>query len=152
VSAGDAAPDGAELGTPHLVLGLVDEAHALAEVKINITLLLDVLDLEERGVLVLVAKTPLETHHHALCVQPVHTSKMRDGDNKARRGRISEQLGPDALKAKAPKATSRESDTTHVLIHSFFALHADPGFANIASTLRASRSFELRMASCNFWL
>ena len=44
---GDAAPDRAELRSPHLLLSLVDEAHALAEVKSCVGLLLDILDLEK---------------------------------------------------------------------------------------------------------
>lgn len=70
--ASDAAPDSAELGSPDLGLGPVDEANALAKVEPGVLLVLDVLDLDERGVLMLVAKPPLETHHHALHVQPVH--------------------------------------------------------------------------------
>jgi len=71
VSASDAPPDGAELGSPDFVLRFIDEAHALAQVEVSVLLLLDVFDLQYRGVLVLVAKPPLEPHHHALDVQPV---------------------------------------------------------------------------------
>ena len=67
---GNTAPDGAELRSPDFFLRLVDKAYTLSKVKCNAFLRLDVLDLEERSVLVLIAKTPLEPHHHALHVQP----------------------------------------------------------------------------------
>ena len=74
----DTAPDGTELGSPNLSLRLVDEAHTLAHVERGGLLVLDILDLEERSVLVLVAKTPLETHHHALYIQPGHIRDHRE--------------------------------------------------------------------------
>jgi len=74
--ADDATPDSAELASPDLVLGPVHEAHTLAKVELSGRLVPDVLDLEKRGVLMLVAKPPLETHHDALHVQPVHDKSM----------------------------------------------------------------------------
>lgn len=73
--AGDATPDRTEL-RPHLLgLRAVDKAHALAEVELGGLLRLDVLDLKERGVLVLVTKPPLKSHHHTLDVQSTQTQK-----------------------------------------------------------------------------
>ena len=56
MGAGDAAPDGAELGSPDLFLRLVDKAHTLAKVVGRVLLGNHLVDLEERGVLMLVAK------------------------------------------------------------------------------------------------
>ena len=69
--ANDTAPDCAELGSPYFVCSPVNEAHTLAKVELSVLLVLDVLNLEKRGVLMLVAKPSLETHHHALDIQPV---------------------------------------------------------------------------------
>ena len=69
--ASDTAPDCAELGSPYFVCSPVNEAHTLAKVELSVLLVLDVLNLEKRGVLMLVAKPSLETHHHALDIQPV---------------------------------------------------------------------------------
>ena len=73
--ADNASPDGAELASPDLVLGPVHEAHTLAKVELSGRLVPDVLDLEKRGMLMLVAKPPLETQHDALHVQPVVTNQ-----------------------------------------------------------------------------
>ena len=79
MGAGDTAPDGAELGSPDLFLRLVDKAHTLAKVVGSVLLGNHLVDLEERSVLMLVAKPPLETHHHALNVQPTKgTTEMQE--------------------------------------------------------------------------
>jgi hypothetical protein len=89
VGAGDTAPDGAELSSPDLFLRLVDKAHTLAQVVGSVLLGNHLVDLEERGVLMLVAKPPLETHHHALNVQPTEgkteTQEMGETHERARR-------------------------------------------------------------------
>ena len=76
----DAAPDRAELRTPDFLLCLVDEAHTLAQIKVGGLLVLHALDLQDGGVLVLVAQSPLETHHHTLDVQPAQMTQHRWGN------------------------------------------------------------------------
>merc|ERR1719199_668973 len=70
VRAGHAPPDGPELGTPDLLLSLVDVAEALAKVEVGGRLVRHVLDLDERGVLVLVAEAALVAKDGTLDVQP----------------------------------------------------------------------------------
>lgn len=80
VRAGHAPPDGPELGTPDLLLSLVDVAEALAKVEVGGRLVRHVLDLDERGVLVLVAEAALVAKDGTLDVQPARArfSQIRD--------------------------------------------------------------------------
>ena len=54
----DLAPDNAEFATVDFLLGLVDVSDALAQVEIGVTPLVDILNLDERLVLVLVDLAP----------------------------------------------------------------------------------------------
>merc|ERR1719487_2048280 len=65
----DLAPDDAELGVVDLTLRLVDVSDALAKVKVGVGALVDVLNLDERGVFVLVDLAALVAQDPALAVQ-----------------------------------------------------------------------------------
>merc|ERR1719240_697709 len=63
------APDHPELGAVNLLLGLVDVANPLAKVEVDVRPLHHILNLDERGVLVLADLAPLVAEDAALAVQ-----------------------------------------------------------------------------------
>jgi hypothetical protein len=71
MSTGDTAPDNTDLAAVNLTLGTVDVSDALAEVELSISRSLDTLNLDERGVLVLVALGTLVAQNTALAVKTI---------------------------------------------------------------------------------
>lgn len=76
VGAGDTTPDNTDLAAVDLTLGAIDVSDALAQVELSILRSLNTLDLNERGVLVLVALGTLVAQNTALAVQAVLNSNM----------------------------------------------------------------------------
>jgi len=70
VSPGDAAPDGPELGPLDLLGGLVDVAHTLPQVEVDVLLVLEPLDRDQRGVLILIAHAAHEPQDRPLDIKP----------------------------------------------------------------------------------
>merc|ERR1719476_26091 len=69
VGGGDLAPDALVVEAGFGVLGLVDELNTLAVVPSGTSAVLDTLDVEEGGIVLLAALSPLESHEDGLGVK-----------------------------------------------------------------------------------
>ena len=84
VGGGDLAPDALVVEAGFGVLGLVDELNTLAVVPSGTSAVLDTLDVEEGGIVLLAALSPLESHEDGLGV-------------KSARNQVNQQIGSTYL-------------------------------------------------------